>query len=325
MNTLKKEILMSDQYRNFLHALGPTIVNLLENKDKDIEEIMRNSDGSVWVDRKGKGEEFIGNVQSDIDAIRTIQIVASATKRICNAANPFLSGEIPGLGYRFQGVMPDIVESAVWTIRIPSDEVFTLDDYVKAKIMTQEEKDALVQMIIDGWNLIVAGGTSSGKTTLLNAILKESSKLNLRHVIIEDTYELKCSAKNKVVMHSNDYGSMEDILETTMRLRPKHIIIGEAKSGAVTGTFIRSCNTGHKGIKVSLHCNSAKDALLRIEELLEEDGKIPSRRSIARAVRGIIFIEEIKTAPWRKVKEIVEVMGYENGDYVLKPIIKEAI
>lgn len=313
--------LKSNDFLSFKSALGPVIFELLQNKDKNIEEIMRNPDGTVWVDRKGVGEELIGKVQSDIDAKRTIEIVASATKRICKIESPTVSGEIPGLKYRFQGMMPNNVESPAWTIRIPSENVFTLDDYVTNKIITQEQKVKLIEMIQGGWNILIVGGTSSGKTTFLNALLVESSKMNLRHILIEDTYELRCSAKNKVYLHSNEYASMEDLLEASMRLRPKIIIIGEAKNGPVAGTFLRACNTGHKGTKCTIHANSARDGLHRMEELLEEDGKSPSPRSIARAVQAVVYIEAAHDSTWRKVKEIVEVKGYHEGNYILNQII----
>jgi P-type conjugative transfer ATPase TrbB len=312
---MKSELMKNHEYQILQSALGPEIVKYLF--DPSVEEVMRNPDGNVWIDQKGIGEVLIGPIQNDSNAKRTIEIVASACGKICNREKPILAGEIPGLGYRFQGIMPDSAESPAWTIRIPSEKVYTLEDYVSAKIMTEEQKLVLTSAILEGRNTLVIGGTKSGKTTLVNGMLVVSSTTFQRHVLIEDTGELRCSAPNKVHLHSNKYASASDLLEATMRLSPKRIIIGEAKRGPEAYTFLMASNTGHKGIVCTIHANSAKDGLYRLEELLQENGMVPVPQAIARAIDIIVFIEATPTS--RKVQEIVEVIGYSQ-DYELKPL-----
>lgn len=312
---MKSETMKGHQLELFRSALGPDILHLFE--DPAIEEIMRNPDGLVWIDRYGEGQILVGPLQSDVNAKRTIEIVASACGKIADREHQRLSGEIPGLGYRFQGVLPDAVNSPAWNIRIPSKKIYTLDDYVAAGIMTAEQQQKLTAAVIEGRNILVVGGTKSGKTTLLNALLVISSTTNERHILIEDTGELRCTAENKVHLHSNQYASSADLLEVTMRLSPKRIIVGEAKRGPDAYTLLMASNTGHKGIQCTIHANSAKDGLERIEELLTESGMIPVPRAIARAIDIIVYIEA--TRQGRTIREIVEVQGYTN-DYLLTPL-----
>lgn len=315
---MKSNALKTSEYYMFQSALGPRILELLTS-DRTIEEIWRNPDGQVWIEKGGK-EICVGPIQSDADSKRTIEIVASACGKVCNRENQILSGEIPGYGYRFQALMADAVETPTWAIRIPSDKTYTLEDYVSAAIMTEQQRNVLIREVWKGSNMLVIGGTKSGKTTLVNALLAESSKTDQRHVLIEDTYELKCSAPNKVPLHSNKHASASDLLEATMRLSPKRIIIGEAKRGPEAYVLLMAANTGHKGIICTIHANSAKDGLYRIEELLQEAGMVPVPRSIARAIDMIIFIAA--TPAGRKIQEIVKVNGYDQ-DYQLNPILEE--
>lgn len=306
----------------FKEAAGHRICQLLQNEDNTIEEIMRNPDGTVWVERKGVGEELIGNIQSDVNAKKMIEIVASSMKRICNEKKPTLSGEIPGLGYRFQGFMPTTVDGYAWNIRVPSPFVFTLEDYATAGIISVQQKNILEQFVKEGKNILVAGATRSGKTTFLNGLLVESSKQNNRHLLIEDTRELKCSAKNKVHLRSNEYADQADLLEAAMRASPKRIIIGEVRRGKVAEVYLMSANTGHEGILCTIHCKSALDSLYRLEELLAEAGLTPVPASIIRAVNVVVYIEAARISFQRKVKEIVEVKGYKNGEYELVSILE---
>lgn len=321
---MKNNNLQNELFQHFKSAVGPNIYHLLQNEDGTIEEIMRNPNGTVWVDKKGIGEEITGFVQSNIDALRTIQLVATANKKICNEKNQILSGVIPGLRYRFQGMHPDVVESPVWAIRIPSRDIYTIDNYEAAEIITKAESEALKRAVLKGRNITVVGGTKSGKTTFVNALLAESAKVKERHVLIEDTVELRCKAENCVPLLSNEYSSSAELLVATLRLSPKRIIIGEARIGAVAETMLMAANTGHEGIICTIHASSAIDGIYRIEEMLAEAGKNPVPRSIARALDIIVYIEAQKTGG-RKVKEIVKVKGFKNNEYIVTPLLEEAV
>lgn len=310
----------SNNFQLFKAAAGPVILELLENKNKDIEEIMRNPDRRLFIYQKGKGEVEIDYLQSDMQALQMLQVVASENNQSVKTTSPRLKGVIPGYKYRFQGFLPDVVKSPSWNIRIPATALYTLSDYVESGILTEKQKDKLIELIQIGRNILVVGSTRSGKTTFLNALLEESSKLNVRHGIIEDTPELVCKAPNTFCLLSNQYANAEELLADTLRFGPRRIIIGEARTGQVVGTMLRASNTGHEGILCSIHASSCLDGLYRIEELLEEDGATPSPRSIARAIHTVVFIEVAPDASWRKVKEIVEVKGYQNGNYQLTAI-----
>jgi type IV secretion system protein TrbB len=296
-------------------AFGTPITALLT--DPKVIEIMLNPDGSLWVDRLGEGCFDTGEKITPDKAQQVIELVANSTNTICNVEKPLLSAELPGSGHRFEGVLPPVAANPSFTIRKRAIMVYTLDDYVKQGIMTDQQKAVIIAGVYAKKNFLVAGGTGSGKTTLLNAILAEIAKTNDRVVIIEDTIELQCEAPNKVALRTQDNITMNLLLASTMRLRPDRIVIGEVR-GPEALTLVKSWNTGHPGGACSIHCNSCKAALGRMESLIQEAVPNPQREVIAEAVNVIIYIE--KDQQNRRIKEMVSVEGFVNGEYLLKPI-----
>jgi type IV secretion system protein TrbB len=174
--------------------------------------------------------------------------------------------------------------------------------------------------VVDRKNILVAGGTGSGKTTLVNAILAEPPFKSDRIVLIEDTKELQCPAEDKVELltkNTEPRVTMTDLLRMTLRLRPDRIIIGEVR-GPEALAMLKAWNTGHPGGVATIHANSAADALRRIEDLVGEASQIIPKRSIASAVNLVVFVERINIQPGRAVRTIVEVCGFNDGDYVLR-------
>jgi type IV secretion system protein VirB11 len=296
-------------------AFGTEITSLLN--DRWVIEVMLNPDGHLWVDRLGEGCSDTGENIAPDKAQQVIELVANATNTICNAEKPLLSAELPGSGHRFEGLLPPVVINPTFTIRKKAVMVYTLDDYVKQGVMSERQKGVIIAGVYAKKNFLIAGGTGSGKTTLLNAILDEIAKTNDRIVIIEDTIELQCEAPNKVPLRTQDNISMNHLLASTMRLRPDRIVIGEVR-GPEALTLVKSWNTGHPGGACSIHCNSCKAALRRMESLIQEAVPNPQREIIAEAVNIIIYIEKCQQN--RRIKEMVSVEGFENGDYLLKPI-----
>jgi type IV secretion system protein VirB11 len=197
--------------------------------------------------------------------------------------------------------------------------VFTLDDYVSKSILPAAGAEVIRQAVAERKNILVAGGTGSGKTTLVNAILAEPAFKNDRIVIIEDTKELQCPADDKVELLTKSTEprvTMTDLLRMTLRLRPDRIIIGEVR-GPEALAMLKAWNTGHPGGVATIHANSAADALRRIEDLVGEASQIVPKRSIASAVNLVVFVERNNLQPGRTVRTIVEVCGFDNGDYVL--------
>ena len=298
------------------HALGPLIADALARPD--VVEIMANPDGSLWVDRAGVGREKIGRIEPAA-AETTIRLLASHMGETVNPDRPAVAGVLPRSGERFQGVLPPLAERPVFTIRKRATIVFTLDDYVAKGILSADRAAVIRQAVVDRKNILVAGGTGSGKTTFVNAILAEPAFRTDRVVLIEDTKELQCPAEDKVELlakNTEPRVTMTELLRMTLRLRPDRIIIGEVRGGEALA-MLKAWNTGHPGGVATIHANSAADALTRIEDLVGEASHIVPRRSIASAVNFVVFIKRTSSAPGRCVSDIVEVTGISGEKYAL--------
>ena len=276
--------------------------------DDDVCEIMVNDDSKVWVDTFSKGLIYTGKILTNDIVSNIIVQIANHSHKICNKDNPLLEAEI--LNMRFQGFLsPDIVKNSSFCIRKHAKKIFNLDDYVHNKTMTKYQQEIIIQTIYDKKNIIVAGGTGSGKTTLVNALLFEIAKLNNRVIIIEDTKELKCDAKNKLALISTKTTSMEDLLRATLRSRPDRIILGEVR-GSEAFTLINAWSTGHKGGISTVHSNSAFHTLTRIETLVGFGTDKVQPSIIADAINVIIYIK--KTPTGRIIEEIRKVITYDK-------------
>lgn len=314
MSTPKDQLLNEQDRRiheKLRRELGAQICAFLEAPD--VVEIMLNGDGRLWVERIGAPMEHFGHMPAhQAEAIMTT--VASVYKTTITRENPILECELPLDGSRFEALIPPIVEGPTFTIRRKALHVFTLDDYVRDGIMTPRQKDYLVQAIADHRNILVVGSTGSGKTTLTNALIAEiaSAFPHERPVIIEDTAELQCSAKNRVMLRAVDHVDMLRLLRVTMRMRPDRILVGEVRGGEALA-LLKAWNTGHPGGVATVHADDARLGLLRLEELVSEASVTPRHQTIARSIHCIVFIA--KTDTGRRVKEIVSVHGHDGVDY----------
>lgn len=276
--------------------------------DDDVCEIMVNDDSKVWVDTFSKGLIYTGKILTNDIVSNIIVQIANHSHKICNKDNPLLEAEI--LNMRFQGFLsPNIVKNSSFCIRKHAKKIFNLDDYVQNKTMTKYQKEIIIQAIYNRKNIIVAGGTGSGKTTLVNALLFEIAKLNNRIIIIEDTKELKCDAENKLALISTKTTSMEDLLRATLRSRPDRIIVGEVR-GSEAFTLINAWSTGHKGGISTVHSNSAFHTLTRIETLVGFGTDKVQPSIIVDAIDVIIYIK--KTPTGRIIEEIRKVITYDK-------------
>lgn len=297
-------------------AFGPKIQTLLE--DPDVIELMLNPDGRLWQDRISEGCSDTNIAVTPSEAEMIIRIVASKRNEICNAENPIISAELPGAGYRFQGMLPPVVENPVFTIRKKASRVFSLDEFVGQGVLTREAADLLKRAVGEKKNILIAGGTGSGKTTFANALLKEIAKSGDRLVIIEDTIELQCDVPNHAALRTVDGAAdMRALLKATMRLRPDRIIVGEVRGGEALD-LLKAWNTGHPGGVATVHANSAKQSITRLEQLALEAVQTVSRQMIAESVNIIVFIE--RAGVGRRITELVEV-DYDS-DYLFRSLIK---
>ena len=220
-----------ERRRNMLRtAMGPAIALALD--EPDVVEVLVNPDGRLWLDRHGSGRADTGVVLTPHEAERIIRLVASHVRAEASGSSPIVSAELPETGERFEGLLPPVALAACFAIRKPATTTFRLSDYVKAQIASPVMAKILTEAVAEGRNILVAGGTGSGKTTLANALLAEVAGLDQRVVIIEDTRELRCDAKDAVALRTKPgVATLADLVRSTLRLRPDRIVVGEVRGG----------------------------------------------------------------------------------------------
>ena len=297
--------------RKLRDALGDAICRALD--DTSVVEIMVNPDGRLFVERLGQGMEMLAALQPGAAEI-IIGSVAHALQSEADADRPIISGELPICGHRFEGLLPPIVAAPSFTIRRRASRLIPLDDYVREGIMTPVQAGAIRDAIMARLNIVICGGTGSGKTTLANAVIAEivSSAPQDRMVILEDTAEIRCAAENAVALHTSDAVDMARLLKSTMRLRPDRIIVGEVRDGAAL-TLLKAWNTGHPGGVTTIHSNSTLSALRRLEQLTAEVSQQPMHAVIGEAVDLVVSIE--RAGKSRRVRDVMRVSGFNGSAY----------
>ena len=298
-------------------ALGPAIAGFLE--DPMIVEVMLNPDGRLWIDRLSEGLSDTGATLSPADGERIVRLVAHHVGAEVHAARPRVSAELPETGERFEGLLPPVVTAPCFAIRKPAVAVFTLADYVAAGIMTETQAALLREGVATRANILVAGGTSTGKTTLTNALLAEVAGSPDRVVIIEDTRELQCAAPNLVALRTKDgVASLSDLVRSSLRLRPDRIPIGEVR-GAEALDLLKAWGTGHPGGIGTIHAGSALGSLRRMEQLIQEAVVTVPRALIAETI-DLIAVLSGRGAN-RHLAELARVDGLgPDGDYRITPV-----
>ncbi|MDN3275982.1 P-type conjugative transfer ATPase TrbB [Frankia sp. RB7] len=295
-------------------ALGAAIAGYLE--DEAIIEVMLNPDGRLWIDRLSSGLTETGETLSPADGERIVRLVAHHVGSEVHAGSPRVSAELPGTGERFEGLLPPVVAAPAFAIRKPAVAVFTLDDYVAAGIMNSEQASILRRAVASRKNILVAGGTSTGKTTLTNALLAEVAKTSDRVVLIEDTRELQCRAPNLVALRTMDgVATLSDLVRSSLRLRPDRIPIGEVR-GAEALDLLKAWGTGHPGGIGTIHSGTAIGALRRLEQLIQEAVIAVPRALIAETI-NLVAVLAGRGAD-RRLAELALVTGLgATGDYSL--------
>lgn len=303
-------------------ALGGAIGALLGRDG--VEEVRVNPDGRLWYVEHGN-RHADGDLLSEAERMRVIQIVADHVGEIVNAKNPSFPAELPDSGFRFQATIPpQSPDGPQFVIRKQSAARLTLADYVTRGQMTEAQQSIIERACEHHENILIAGGTATGKTTFANAVLREMARNTGRFITMEDTLELQVEADEvirlRTVRHGADvHRTMQQLLRDTLRLTPDRLIVGEVRGPEVMD-MLDAWNTGHPGGLATIHANSAVDAMQRIEDLLVQGGYLPVPRKIARSIQLIVSIGFVRVAAdggfraERRVKEIVRVTGARASD-----------
>lgn len=304
-------------------AMGPAIAALLA--DPLVIEVMVNPDGALRLDRLGAGRSDTGVRIESAQIERIIRLVASHARTEVHGDSPIVSAELPvrgesAAGERFEGLLPPVVSGPCFSIRKPAARIYRLGDYVGDGVIPAASAAFLRNAVIERRNMLIAGGTSSGKTTLANALLAEMAELDERVILIEDTRELQCAAPDCVALRTRAGAvSMTDLVRSTLRLRPDRIIVGEVR-GAEALDMLKAWNTGHPGGIATLHANSARSALYRLEQLVQETIATVPRALIAEAIDLVVFIAGRGLG--RRIESIAAVEGIgADGDYALGELV----
>jgi type IV secretion system protein TrbB len=320
--------------------LGEQVLQLL--CDQLTEDILLNPDGSLWVKQMGQGFARIGEMAA-AQAASALGTIAAWRGTVLNHERPILETELPIDGSRFEGIVSPVVRRPVFAIRLRPRKIFSLDDYEADGILT-DSNDPLNRLrrrddFLDGVrglkhaeviraavrarkNILVVGSTGSGKTTLVNGILDSLAQLTPhdRVISIEDTTELQCPVKNYLDLRAVGSVTMLECLRACMRLKPTRIVVGEVR-GAEAHTLLKAWNTGHPGGAATIHANDALSGLIRLESLVAEATSAPQQTLIAEAVDLVVFVdEESSVKAGRKVREVLLVTGYSNGNYQVERI-----
>jgi len=312
----KPELELSRSRKMLRTALGPLLLARLE--DPGVAEVMLNPDGRVWVDRFEGGLAEAGLVLSSADGERILRLVAHHVGAEIHAGRPRLAAELPGTGERFEGLMPPLVAAPTFSLRKPASRVFPLADYVAVGVMSAAQAELLAGSVRGRDNILVVGPTSSGKTTLVNALLAEVAAGGDRVVMIEDVRELQCAAPNLVALRTGEgIATLGELVRSSLRLRPDRIIIGEVR-GAEALDLIKAWGTGHPGGVGTLHAGSSLGALLRLEQLIQEAVVTVPRALIADTVDLIAVLAG--RGRQRRLVELSRLTGLTaDGAYQLTP------
>ena len=299
------------------HNCGPLIMGALE--DAEGIEIMLNPDGSLWIERYGQDHEHIGNI-SPAQGRLILSLTASGLDITVNDRNPIVEGEFPLDGSRFEGTFPPIVgPGPSFSLRKKASRVFTLEEYRLSGSITAEAVAMIENAVRRRLNIVVVGGTSSGKTTFVNAVIDAVSRLTPSHrlIILEDTAELQSQSPNTVFMRTSVLAEidMRKLAKVSMRYAPKRILVGEVRDAAAL-EMLKLWNTGHPGGISTFHADSAEEALPRLEELVEEAGLGSKQKLIGRAVDLVVYMEKTPDNQ-RRISSIIKVNGFnpKKEDY----------
>ena len=308
---------LSEIYNALKSSWGNEIESLFNNDD--VTEIMLNTNKTLWIETFSKGAIKTNIEFTEKQVLAISHILGSYVGQEINYTSPSLAGELPITGHRFQIDIPPIVSFPTFNFRKKATKIFTLEEYCKHEIITNEQFEYIKKIVKERKNILIVGGTGSGKTTLTNAILNEIAKYNQRIIILEDTQELQCSAENQVFYKTSKTISMKQLIQITMRKTPERIVVGEIREGYSALGLLKTWNSGHEGGISTIHANTAILGLEKLEQYIEEVSVNSQKKLIASVTNVVIVISKINLK--RKISRILEINGInEKNDYVFKEV-----
>ena len=302
-----------------VHYLGPVIVRAFA--DDDVTEIYVNpQDGVVRFDTRSRGR-----IESDVSVAPTrvemfLNAVATSLGVTLGVDHPGLEAELPAVGFqgsRLQGFVPPVTRAPAFTIRKPPAVVYSLDDYVAAGVISGAQRVEFRRAVGEHQNILIAGGTNTGKTTLANALLKEITDLfpTERLVILEDTVELQSVAPDHLALRTSPTMSLAQLVKSALRTSPTRIVVGEVR-GSEALDLLDAWATGHPGGVATVHASSPEGALLRLDRLAQRANVPPQRHLVAEAVHLIAVLEGAHAR--RRLTDLGRVEGLDrDGRFVL--------
>jgi P-type conjugative transfer ATPase TrbB len=301
-------------------ALGPAVMAALA--DPDVTEIYVNPSGRLYFDTRSRGRLDSGADLGPSQVQRFLNIVASHTDGALNALRPQLQAELPRevfLGSRLQGFVPPLAAAPSFNLRKPPAVVYSLEQYVAAGSLACRHQQAIAAAVAARCNILVAGGTASGKTTLVNAVLLEITRRapQQRIVILEDTVELRCAAPDHLALRTTDTLKLKDLVKAALRTSPDRIVVGEVRDEAALD-LLDAWQTGHPGGCATLHADHPLGALERLDRLAQRNRVGPQPHLVGAAIQLIVMIAGGSRG--RRVTEVVEVAGYDGAAYRLRSI-----
>ena len=298
--------------------MGETLLEAL--REPSTVEILLNADGGLWQECQGLPARRIGSL-TYVNAMQLFGTIAHSLGVVIGTANPILEGKLINGGARFEGCIPPVSAAPIFAIRKPPSSVLPLDRFLEQGILSRRQLGQIDRALARRSNILIAGATGSGKTTFANALLARIREIgqDQRVVVLEDTPELQVEAPNSVCLCTTRTITLRDLLRSTMRLRPDRIVVGETRGGEAL-ELLKAWNTGHRGGISTIHANSARAGLLRLEELCAEATERPCFGLIAEAVDLILFLAR-DSRRGRRLEEILRVRGHDraSGSYLLSP------
>lgn len=316
IHKLEKGHLQIDYLKNML---GDAVCAALD--DDSVTDIFLNPDSSVWIKSAGKGQQKIGSIDEH-KARAFINQLAQINALYINQSNPTYDENLPFNGERIIVTVESITKRPSFAIRKPSKTVFDLESYIEKGVLNQKQYDLICKAISERQNILISGGTQTGKTTLLNSCLLKMKELcgEWQRLLIlqEGSDEIRSSIENCVHFYTADNVSMTKLVKISMRYTPDKIIVGEVKDGACLD-LLKAWNTGHSGGLSTIHANSADAVPLRLSYLSQEAGVPSPNYLIVEAIDLIVHLVHDTSHPaGRRVENILRLTGFKNNQFTFE-------